>query len=131
MTVLQKRKFKKLFNRINFSIKSGKYFYDYEQSYLDFSDKGRIYFKDKKGGKYCLILERVLTGGNYAEPRIDMRLYSCNDEYFRIDYDNGELIYRSFKPNKGYITIGNIFINYINDFFSGFYHAYRTMEAIK
>ena len=130
MTAGQKRAFKKLFNRIDYSIKIANLYYDYEKSYLDFCDKGRIYFKDKKGGKYCLIIERVLLGENHVEAKINMRLYSCSEQYFMIDYDN-EIFYRGFYPTVGYMFIGNTFINTIDDYFKGFYSAYRTMEVRK
>lgn len=123
------KEFRKLFNRIDNSIKTGNLFYVYENSYLDFNHKGRIYFRDNLKNKYCLILEKPILD-DY--PKIEMRLYLCSEEYFMIDYDRN-IIYRAFYPNIGYTLIGNIFINMIDDYFKGLYRGYniRKLEIIK
>ena len=118
------REFKKLFNRIDYSIKSGNLYYRYEKSYLDFGHKGRIYFKDNMSNKYCLILEKPILS-DY--PEIEMRLYLCSEEYYIIDYDN-EIMHRGFYSNIGYTLIGNIFINMINDYFRALYRGYNIRK---
>ena len=115
------REFKKLFNRIDYSIKIKNLYYRYEKSYLDFNHKGRIYFKDKIDNKYCVVLEKPILN-DY--PEIQMHLYSCGKEHFLIDYDN-KIFYQGFYPSIGYRNIGNIFINAIDDYFSGLYTGYN------
>ena len=118
------REFRKIFNRIDYSIKSGNLYYRYEKSYLDFNRKGRIYFKDNLNNKYCLILEKPMLD-DY--PQIQMRLYLCSEEYYIIDYDN-EIMHRGFYSSIGYTLIGNIFINMINDYFRGLYRGYNIRK---
>lgn len=124
------KEFRKLFNRIDYSIKISNLFYEYENSHFDFNHKGRIYFKDNLNNKYCLILEKPIID-DY--PKIEMRLYLCTDECFLIDYDN-KIIHRGFYPSVGYSLIGNTFINAIDDYFKGLYRGYdiglKTDESL-